>query len=199
MSQQLQTAVIVVLGVVIGAGLIWSHAQHHHTDDAVITAAGGHLLLYSSSHEGLAFEYPDTATTTFKHDGPEDDDWHVLSVIDKQVLAGATSTNIDSNGEGPAAIVIIGAFDQPGNMSLADWVKTSPHANFNLSPDKTLASTTVGGESALAYSYDGLYRTDAVAVAHEGGIYIFTVEWMNAADPIRTDFQNLLKTVHFIP
>ncbi len=194
MNKGVETGIIVALALVIGGGLLWAHSQHQHGDNAVITEEGNHLVSYSSSHEGLAFEYPDTATTTFHHEGPEGADWHVLSVIDKALLAASTTMS-----EAPPAIIILGAFDQPAGMPLADWIKTSPHANFNLSSDKVLSSTTIDGEPALAYTYDGLYMTDAVAVAHEGGIYLFTAQWASAEDPIRAQFKSLLQTVQFIP
>jgi hypothetical protein len=87
--------------------------------------------------------------------------------------------------------------NDPTNTPLDVWVKNSSISNFNLSATKTLASTTLGGEPAVKYLYSGLYENDAVAVAHGGKKYLFFGSWAGAEDPIRSDFQSLLKTVKF--
>ena len=116
---------------------------------------------------------------------------HVLTLID-------ASTTVPDMSEGPTAISII-EIPITATTSLANWVRDNSISNFYLSPDKVFSSTSVGGAEALAYRYSGLYEVDAVAVAHNGKIYLFAVSWMNASDRIRSDFKNLLSSVTFIP
>ncbi len=140
-----------------------------------------------SSEDGLAFEYPEGYGLSSNTQTINDVTWQQLLLVPAHTVV--------QDGEAPPAIAI-SVFPAPEGQSLGQWVRTDSRSNFKLS-GSALASTTVGGESALSYQYSGLYETDAVTVLHSGKIFLFEAGWLSAHDPIRQDFQNILKTVHF--
>ncbi len=146
-----------------------------------------HFTSQYSSEDGLAFEYPEGYGLSSNTQTINDVTWQQLLLVPEQAVV--------QDGEAPPAIAI-SVFPAPGGQSLGQWVRTDSRSNFKLS-GSALASTTVGGEPALSYQYSGLYETDAVAVLHGGKIFLFEAGWLSASDPIRQDFQNILKTVHF--
>jgi len=75
-------------------------------------------------------------------------------------------------GEAPPAISM-SVFSNVEGLSLEQWIKGDNRSNFKLSQDGVLASTTVGGEPALAYTHSGLYETDAVVVSRRGKLFLF--------------------------
>ncbi len=145
---------------------------------------------YVSEELGLSFSYPKSYTLTTRHDSFRGTEIHVLTFIN-------ASTTIPDMSEGPTAISVIG-IPVPENTNLEQWVRGASISNFNLSPDKTFSQTTVDGEEAVAYRHTGLYESDAVAVKHDGKIFIFAGSWMDMEDAIRTDFKNLVLSVKFI-
>jgi hypothetical protein len=161
---------------------------------ALSPSAGGEAgALYTFNDAGLYFQYPQTYT--FESYPLEDDteSWTSLMLVRTKDKEQA-----EANGasEGPVAITV-GIFDAQSGQSLEDWIKSDSHSNFALSPDQKLTPQTVGGEPALAYEHSGLFENDAVAVIHGGKIYLFEASWADANDPLRSDFQNLLKTLQF--
>lgn len=145
---------------------------------------------YSSQELGIHFSYPKQYAFNFRHDSFKGMEIHVITMLDTMVV-------VPDMSEGPTAISLIELPITP-TSTLEAWVQNNSISNFYLSPDKTFSPTTVGGQPALAYTYSGLYESDAVAVQHAGKIYLFSASWLDAQDPIRTDFKNLLSSVTFI-
>lgn len=149
------------------------------------------IQTYTSSEFGIAFEYPDTyrleerTSETF-----ESKPILVVTLVDKL-------TEIPDMSEGPTAVSLIVASSSPG-MTLEEWVKVKSISNFVLSPDGLFATTTFAGEEAMLYRFSGLYENDAVAVEHAGKIYLFSVSWIAADEPIRQDFERVLESARFI-
>jgi hypothetical protein len=84
-----------------------------------------------------------------------------------------------------------------GNLTLDEWIKTTPASNWSLSNHGELGASTVGDESGLGYTYSGLYQETAVAVMHDNRIYLFSVGTLSSDDKIKSDFFTILDTVHF--
>ncbi|HVV39270.1 MAG TPA: hypothetical protein VHD31_03000 [Candidatus Paceibacterota bacterium] len=144
---------------------------------------------YSSQTAGVAFTYPKTYILGERADSFEGSPITVLTLL-------PTDVAVPDMSEGPPGISVL-VVPNPENIPLEDWVRTKSISNIGLSMDLSLGSTTVAGESAVAYKFPGLYENDAVAVAHAGRVYLFFGSWSDANAPIRSDFQNLLKTVTF--
>ncbi|MBY0472887.1 hypothetical protein K2Q00_01200 [Patescibacteria group bacterium] len=146
-------------------------------------------LTYTSQEVGLEFLYPKTYTLTVRHDSYASAEIHVLTLIN-------ASTTVPDMSEGPTAISVI-EIPVSGSPDLEQWVRNATISNFNLSPDKTFTPKNIDGEDGVAYRFSGLYESDAVAVEHDGKIFLFAVSWMDQNDPMRHDFQELLDSVEF--
>ena len=148
---------------------------------------------YAFDSLGIKFSYPKSYVFESYPLGDEEESWQSFMLVREADKASA-----DANGasEGPVSINI-SIFQNPSHVSLENWIRTSPHSNFNLSSDQKLTPTTLGGQPAFSYQYSGLYESDAIAVLWQDQIYVLSVWWMDAKDAIRTDFANILKTVTF--
>lgn len=146
-------------------------------------------LLQYASEDGLSFMYPSTYELSSRTEGNGERQWDVLVLLPAGYQA-------PQGGEGPPAIVV-GVYPNPEALGLEQWVRGDNRSNFKLSSDEGLTPTSVGGKPALAYRHSGLYETDAVAVAAGDTVFVFSAGWLDTSDAIRSDFQNLLKTVQF--
>ncbi len=148
---------------------------------------------YVFDDAGIRFEYPRTYTFESYPLEDESTSWNSLMLVRTKEKLEA-----EANGasEGPVAITI-GIFPNVTNQSPQDWVLGDPHSNYALSNNQPLTPTTLGGKSAVSYTHSGLFESDALVVAYNDNIYLFEVSWADAQDPIRTDFQTMLKSVQF--
>ncbi len=142
-----------------------------------------------SSEDGVTFMYPDSYRLTSENHTVGSFTWDSLVLIDKDYVP-------PTNGEGPTAISM-SVFDNAEGLPLEQWIKNEPRSNYQLSKDGTFTKGTIGGEPSLAYQYSGLYENDAVAVAHNGKIFVFSDSWSQTVDPIRHDFNTILSSVQF--
>jgi len=176
MQTRYSAIALVALVVLLGGYFLWSNAQSKRFDSNALE---------------LSFSYPKSYTISgHTEEGPERT-WDVL------VLQQESTTPPPQNSEGPPTISII-VLDNSTGLTLENWIRGSAFSNFNLGGE-VLASTTIGGEPALAYHYSGLYENDAVAVLHGTKIYFFSVGWLTEGDEIREDFRDILKSVVFAP
>ena len=174
--------ILVLLG--IGGFLI---NQHSASPVPFVPNTSSSTLAYTSPIASISFNYPSHYNLNERKDGFEGQPISVITLVDKDVV-------VPDMSDGPTLISII-SVPNPTNLSLEEWVKTKSISNFNLSADQKLTPTTVAGEAAVAYTHSGLYESDAVAWAHGDKIYVASVGWASATDPIRTDFQNVIKSV----
>jgi hypothetical protein len=177
----------IVILVLLGLGNFLINWQKQPTSTVPNAPLG--VLTYESPAAGITFTYPSTYRVEARSDGFDGQTIAVMTLINKDVV-------IPDYSEGPPAISII-AVPNPSNMPLDQWVRSKSISNFALSIDQKLSATTVEGEPALAYTHSGLYESDAVAFVHNGKVYLLSVGWADAQDAIRSDFQNLLKTITF--
>jgi hypothetical protein len=133
-----------------------------------------------SAHVGVMFDYPTKYVATSTHVG----EGHVIVLLPQGYVAPEA-------GEGPATITVQ-QFSNAEGLPLATFVRNEPMTNFGLSSGET-TDLVVDGQLALGYSYSGLYENDAVAVAANGSVYVFS-----AADDTRAELPALLQTVKFM-
>lgn len=185
--------VVVIVALVVGAGAAVWHFVLRDVSLGGGSSQEDKLPLYIFDDAGLSFNYPRSYVFESYPLEDETDSWVSLMLVrakDKQ------SAEENGASEGPVAITI-SIFTNTENLSADEWVRTSPHSNFALSKDNSIQTTSLGGEQGVSYTHSGLYESDAVAVAHGDSIYLFEGSWAAVGDSIRTDFQNLLKTVKF--
>jgi len=147
---------------------------------------------------GLSFAYQDGESG------------YVLSEIDSEMetdpsfaggyalIRSADATTQGERTEGPPSISIRVFTNDKKNFP-RDWANT--HAlvsNIGLMIGKE-ADTVVGGANGIRYFTDGLYKTDNVIVAHGSYMYVISGSFIDEKDAIRTDYEELLKALQFIP
>lgn len=174
----------IVLIIVLGLSGVLLTSQNQPTSTSTATTSS-----YHATEGDVSFEYHDTYKLEERADSFENNPVRVITLIDKDVV-------IPDMSEGPPAISLVIVPNQQ-NIPLEQWVKTKSVSNFQLSQSQTLTPTLVGGEQGLSYTHSGLYESNAVAVAHNGKVYVFSVGSIDPSDALVTDFQNLLKTVQF--
>lgn len=190
MSKQGLGAGIVVVLVIVFATAAYIYKKpvtSQPTGDHTATSTAG---TFSSSDVGISFTYPTTyelQSSLGDGEGPT----YVISLMSRDSLP------VGVNTEAPPAI-IVQTFANPKNLALDEWIRTTSASNWQLSQKGEMGASTVGDESGLGYTYSGLYETTAVAVAHNGKVYLFTVDTLTPQDSIKTDFFNLLDTVKFL-
>ncbi len=176
--------VILALAIIVGVGLYISY-ETSLSNNPVSSAAEN----FSSQDIGLSFTYPKNYELAVTDD--QEGAVRIITLMDKANLP------VGQNTEGPPAITVQ-RFDNPQNLSLDEWIRTTPASNWQLSTMGELGASTVGGEPGLGYTYSGLYEETSIAVAHNGKIYLFSVGILTAEDQIKTDFFTLLDSVKFI-
>jgi hypothetical protein len=187
-KQGLGTGIIVALVIVLGVGSYITYQKH-------MAILGGQNNptptpgVFNSSDIGISFTYPKNYELTVADD--EEGAVKIITLMDKANLP------VGQNTEGPPAISVQ-RFDNPKNLPLDEWVRTTGASNWQLSAQGEMGASTVGDEAGLGYKYSGLYEVTAVAVAHNGKVYLFTVDTLTPDDQIKADFFSLLDTVTFI-
>jgi len=163
----------------------------------IVIALGGYMLYqsiaaqnankteFSSTEHAVAFAYPEHYILNERDEGER----HTITLLEQAPDPNAS--------EGPPAITV-DIFPNTEGLTASDWVERTPASNFQLSPDGTLASSTVGGSEAVAYVWDGLYRGESYVFTHENRIYMLSVTYLDADDQIREDFTELLQSLRFL-
>lgn len=140
---------------------------------------------FVSDEHGIGFEYPEG----YALEEREEEGRHVIVLADAEALAEAPQ-----NGEGPTSITIEiydGALD---GRTLERWIREAQVSNFQLSPDGVLTETSLAGEPALAYGWDGLYRGNSIALSRGEDVYVLSVTYLETSDQIRADFAGVAAT-----
>ncbi len=188
-KQGLGKGIIVALVLVLGVGTFLTYKIHKPTT-APITSNTNEPGVYRSEYIDIQFNVKDTYQVNEGHGGEEGPSY-VITLMDKGALP------VGANTESPPAIAIQ-EFENPKNLALDEWIRTTGASNWELSSKSEMGASTVGDEAGLGYTYSGLYEATAIAVAHNGKIYLFTVDTLTPEDKIKTDFFSLLDTVQFI-
>src|SRR3989338_6659746 len=111
------------------------------------------LGMYDNATYGISFKYPENYVLSERNTGNGERASHNITLMDKTDAA-----NIPVGGEGPVAITVDIFQNNLDTQTVENWINNSSASNYKLSPDGALSPATVGGASALAYGWDGLYR-----------------------------------------
>lgn len=166
--------------------------------NAPVTAAPSDLTRHADPDAGFAFSYRGGDDGYVLEEIPPTDVVHsqfmktflLMRVEDRQELMRS-----EADREGPPTIGIM-VFRNPNGLDAASWVKSESVSNFMQGVSAPI-DTVVGGEHAVAYESDGLYRSDNAVATHGGMIYVFSAAWLDAQDRMRADFSDLLRSVEF--
>jgi hypothetical protein len=96
--------------------------------------------------------------------------------------------------DGPVAITFDLYQNNLDKLTLESWLKSTAVSNFKLS-DGTYVSTKIAGHDALKYHWSGLYEADNIALATPDSILSVAVTYINPAESIRQDFENIVDTI----
>jgi hypothetical protein len=182
-------AILVILIAIGGYWLLSRENVSTPSTPTPTTPAG--LETYSSPEYGIEFRYPSSYQLE-ERDAPGSAQrrHHIVTLLRKEDLPPP------QGGEGPPAITVEMFQNDLDDQTTEDWIRNSSSSNFKLSLGQ-LASTTVAGQSALSYTWDGLYRGETIAIARPAYVYALSVTYRELSDPIREDFADILRTVVF--
>lgn len=163
-----------------------------------VTAAPSDLTRHADPDAGFAFSYRGGDDGYVLEEIPPTDVVHsqfvktflLMRVADRQELMRS-----DVGREGPPTIAVQ-VYRNPNGFDAAAWVTAESVSNYQPGASAPI-DTVVGGEHAVAYESDGLYRSDNAVVTHGGMVYVFSAAWVDARDRMRTDFSDILRSVEF--
>jgi hypothetical protein len=170
------TVVVVALG-----GIAWYITQTPKTST---------VSTYTNVAYGISFKYPNTYELQEREVGNGERYHTAITLADKEALA-----NTPRFSEGPPTINIDIFQNNLDQLEVEEWIRGTNDSNYKLSPDGVLTPITIGGEPALWYEVDGLYRMRTIVLAHKDNILMLSVGSFSLEDQIRKDFDNLLASV----
>lgn len=192
MNWKLIISVLAVIGIGIVAGMYLPRSQNGTTSTST-TASERPLKTYYDERYGIAFNFPDNYDVQEHDSTGAGAKHHTIVVGDKGALAGAPA-----NSEGPP-VITIDIFPNPGNPGAEKWIKATNESNYKLSPDGVLTATKVAGYDAIAYVWDGLYRSTTIVFPHKSQMYMLSVGYNSPTDQIRQDFPKVVASIQFDP
>lgn len=154
------------------------------------------LKVYTSETYDISFSYPAHYFIYEPTIEGAERIQHALVLMEDTPENRALVAGESPGREGPTAITVSIYQNNLDNYTTEGFIRDTNFSNFKLS-DGILASTTVGGESALRYRSTGLYENESVVVARPAWVYMFTASFNAPTDSTLTDFDPLLKTVKF--
>ena len=96
--------------------------------------------------------------------------------------------------EGPIGITIE-VFENVNTETAKEWVQNNTRSNYILpNSGGELSEVVIGGLPAVGYSWSGLYEADAIVVATDQYVYMFSGTYITETDLIRDDFLEFINT-----
>lgn len=174
--------VFAILGLLVTFGLVyfvvvnWAPVENEQTK------------FFENQVLGLSFSYPSRYKLTEREVGNAERGHYQI-----MLAMSETPSEPEIPREGPPAITIDIYQNNLDRQSLTDWLDTND-SNYKqaISP---LASTTIVGQEAVRYTWDGLYRGDTTAFVYGSNIFAFTVTYLGVEDQIRNDYQAVLSSL----
>lgn len=183
---------IIVIAVLAAGGYWLLSDQAVQVQTPAIPATDAGLKTYSSAAYGIEFRYPSSYELVERDlPGSAQRRHHVIT------LMRIADLPVPQESEAPPAITIEMIQNDLDDLTTEGWIKASGASNFKQSIDGRLSSTTIAGQQALSYTWDGLYRGDTTAIARPAYAYAFTVTYLTPEDGIRRDLGGILQTVVF--
>lgn len=183
------------IGIIALVIIIYAVAKVNNKSD---DGQNAQLTTFSNNDLGIQFSYPT---------GP-----------DGYVLGQATSTNLTSEplsslilfrtedvvnqppagGEGPPVIGFM-VFRNQQNQEPQNWAASNTrYSNISLKIGD-ISETSINGQRAIRYRADGLYASENIVSTYKDKAYIMTGQYIDEDSDIRRDFEEIIKTVRFIP
>lgn len=177
---------------------------------ALVVAVGGFMLLsdkvmrvpapdnndateqYVNETYGISFEYPNTYQLREIEVGNAERAHYSITLADAEALR-----NLPEAGEGPPSITVDIFQNDIDGLSVDMWLKNSNNSNFKLSPDDVIEPATLGGEPALSYTWDGLYRGKSTVATHRDSIIMVSGQFMTPEDQIVKDYEQVISSLTF--
>ncbi len=196
-----RTLIIVAALILIGVSA-WSIGTHLLKPKAAESTTPNEVLReYQNASLGVSFQYREGETGYILEERPADVSESgpahtiILTPYDEYVRL---QQNPPIGGEGPA-VIAINVFRNPNQQSPLAWAIANPQYSSYPLKQGTEAVTVVGAEDALAYTADGLYPASQVLIAHGSYLYVLTGQYMAPNSAIQSDFEQLLRSVVFLP
>lgn len=114
----------------------------------------------------------------------------VLDTPENRAVIDGTATDVR---EGPVSMSV-DVYPNTDKLTVKDWVAQDPNRKLS---NSVTTKTLVGGVEGLTYTWSGLYEGKTIVAAKGTKIYVFNGTYMDPADPIRNDFDKLVKSVTF--
>jgi hypothetical protein len=163
-----------------------------------VTAAPSDLVRHADPGIGLSFSYvagPDGYVLEELPPAEADRTAFVKTFILMRTDDRRELMRSDEGREGPPTMSVM-VFRNPDGLDAASWIRSESASGYVYGATAPI-DTAVGGEHAVAYEGDGLYRTDNAVVARGGLTYVFSASWSDASSRIRADFADMLRTIEF--
>lgn len=188
----MQKASLALVLIIIIAGIYYFVSK----EDSLVE-----MTRYESGEHGFAFEYraaPDgylLQEPTFNPDFNENL-LKIVTLFNKEEYESIINGERDG-GEGPPAIDIL-IFDNPDNLSLAEWVEVYPQYSGIVLIMGVLEEVSFAGVPALSYQADGLYASRNLVFSKDGKIFLLTGQFLERGRGIYQDFDQILKSFELI-
>lgn len=147
-----------------------------------------------STEYGFSFTYQDEYVAVVEDTAPSGDLVFAQMVFDADEYQELKESTVPR--EAPVSLTIE-VFRNPMNLEAQEWVMQNERSNYQLSQDGDTSTVMLGDTDFLTYTYDGLYRTNAYVYAQEGYVYIFSNMLADGDGPMRSDMEELLRTVEW--
>lgn len=171
---------------VSAAASVWAYRlgiESRHSGVAS-TSSALETHIYNAPALGIAFRYPaGYAIDAIDRSSPQRLQWQVIVAPDTDEYRALKAGELPGR-EWPNLVTIDIYDNRFERTALADWITGTSYSNWKLG-DGTLEPATLGGQEAYRYRYDGLYRTEALAAAANGFVYVFSYGMISDDDPIR--------------
>jgi hypothetical protein len=185
-------SIIVLLVALVALGYVLSTVQSSDNSKKMteyILAEEGLVFTYKNGPEGFVLE---ERTIDSKN----------TSDLLREILLTPTTDYEDQKtrvgGEGSPSWRLA-VYNNNLNQSPNVWVDTHPLAsNIKLLVGET-RDVVVAGANAVAYSIDGLYRTDNVVIAHGGMMFVVSSSYLDDKSLTKVNFDSWINSFRFVP
>lgn len=154
------------------------------------------MKTFSSEKLAFSFSYPEKYFLTEEEVNVPQRYHARLMIIEDNEGNRALLDGSGPAGELPSAIMVDIYQNDLDKQTAEQWVKNTSDSNFKLGTGN-LATTTIGGLAGVIYNWSGLYEADAVVLANEKYVYMFTGTYIAREDTIRGDFAALVSSARF--
>jgi hypothetical protein len=190
---QKTTVGIIVIALALSGAAAYFFLPRSNTPAQSSSEQQRPLKTFYSEKYGIAFNYPDNYAVKEQDVTGEGTPRHTIVVADAAALASAPEAS-----EAPPSITI-DIFPNSQNQTVEKWIKGSNFSNYKLSPDGKLSATSIAGEQAMAYAWDGLYPSTSIVFSHKKQIFMISVGQNAPTDQIVKDFPGVVASIQFDP